>query len=153
MKEDFHLHQSFVFWINRLSGLMQDHFNQQLSQYEVTWPQWMVLNVLYHNLGQTPVKIAECIGVDRSAITRLVDRLENKGFVEREHDKLDRRSIKLHITDSGKQIMDSINDLAKRHQAHFLKDLHSSEQRALKGELQKMLRAGGIDAIDIWKRI
>ena len=152
MEKDFHLHNSFAFWIHRLSGLMQDRFNQQLREYEVTWPQWMVLNVLYHKMGQTPAKVAECIGIDRSAITRLVDRLESKGLVEREHDKSDRRSIRVHITSSGKQMMVRINDRAYQHQAHFLKDLHTSEQRALRSELQKMLRAGGIDTIGAWKR-
>lgn len=152
MEKDFHLHNSFVFWIHRLSGLMQDHFNQQLRECEVTWPQWMVLNVLYHQMGQTPAQIAECIGIDRSAITRLVDRLESKNLVEREHDKLDRRSINVHITPVGKQMIARINDLAYQHQTHFLSGLHSSEQRALKGELQKMLRVGGIDTVDTWKR-
>jgi DNA-binding MarR family transcriptional regulator len=152
MEKDFHLHNSFVFWIHRLSALMQDHFNQQLSECDVTWPQWMVLNVLYHQMGQTPAKIAECVGIDRSAITRLVDRLEGKGLVEREYNKLDRRSINVHITSLGKETMERINDLAYKHQTYFLKDLHTSEQRALKGELQKMLRAGGIDNIRTWKR-
>ena len=152
MEKNFHLHNSFVFWIHRLSGLMQDRFNQQLREYEVTWPQWMVLNVLYHQMGRTPAKVAECIGIDRSAITRLVDRLESKGLVEREHDKSDRRSIKIHITSPGKQMMVRINDRAYQHQAHFLKDLHTSEQRALRSELQKMLRAGGIDTIGTWRR-
>ena len=70
------LHNSFAFWIHRLSGLMQDCFNQQLREYEVTWPQWMVLNVLYHQMGQTPAKVAECIGIDRSAITDNLSRSE-----------------------------------------------------------------------------
>ena len=131
---------------------MQDQFNQQLQACEVTWPQWMVLNVLHHQMGQTPAKIAECIGIDRSAITRLVDRLESKGFVEREHDKSDRRSIKIHMTSLGEQMMARINDLAYQHQMHFLKGLHSSEQRALKVELQKMLRVGGIDTMEAWRR-
>ena len=152
MEKEFHLHNSFVFWIHRLSGLMQDHFNQQLREYDVTWPQWMVLNVLYHEMGQTPAQIADCINIDRSAITRLVDRLEGKGLVEREHDKLDRRSINVRMTRSGKQVMSQINELAYRHQMHFLQSLHSSEQRALKGELQKMLRVAGIDTAGTWKR-
>jgi DNA-binding MarR family transcriptional regulator len=59
----------------------------------VTWPQWLVMNVLFHQMADTPAQLAEEIGIDRSAITRLLDRLEAKACVRREHDKIDRRSI------------------------------------------------------------
>ena len=153
MKPDFKLHNSFAFWIHRLNGLLQDQFNHQFKSYDITWPQWMLLNVLDGTDAETPAMIAEHLGVDRSGVTRLLDRLEAKAYVEREHDKLDRRSIKLHITQKGRQLMDEINTLAYQHQEKFLEDLHLSERRGFKKELQKMLRTSGVDTFSLWQRI
>ncbi|MFT6969391.1 MAG: DNA-binding MarR family transcriptional regulator [Cellvibrionaceae bacterium] len=153
MKSDFKLHNSFAFWIYRLNNVLQDAFNQQLKDHDITWPQWMVLNVLDEGLANTPAVIADHLGADRSGITRLLDRLETKGFVIREHDKLDRRSIKLRMTSKGKGLMAQINNKAHQHQQQFLSELHLSERRGFKKELQKMLKVSGIDTAPIWQRI
>lgn len=150
---DFVLHNSYTFWISRLAALMQEEFNRRLQGEDVSWPQWMVLNVLAQEIATTPATIADNIGVDRSAVTRLLDRLEKKGLVLREHDKLDRRSVNIHLTDNGRKLMGRLNDLAREHQEHFLDSLHNTEHRSFKGNIQKLLRLAGIDSIRLWKQV
>lgn len=150
---DFHLHNSYTFWISRLASLMQEQFNHQLQECGITWPQWMVLNVLHHGLAQTPAQIAENIGVDRSAITRLVDRLEKKGLVERQHDGLDRRSIKVLMKLNGKRLMDRVNEAARQHQERFLSNLPVEALPQLRGNLQSMLGAGGVQSNELWRPV
>ena len=150
---DFHLHNSFVFWITRLSSVMKEQFNQQLQEQDVTWPQWMILNVLHHQLAKTPAHIADNIGVDRSAVTRLLDRLEAKSLIARVHDGLDRRSIKIHITETGQNLIAELNDAAVRHQEAFLRELHPTEMRAFKMNVQKLLRAGGVETAQVWRHM
>lgn len=150
---EFHLHNSFVFWINRLSGVMKEQFNQQLEEQDVTWPQWMILNVLHNHLADTPAQIADNIGVDRSAVTRLLDRLESKSLIQRVHDGLDRRSVKIFITEIGKALIADLNKAAEQHQTNFLNELHPTELRAFKTNLQKLLRAGGVETNNLWKHI
>ncbi len=147
----FLLHNSYTFWISRLASVMQDRFNKELETLGVTWPQWMVMNVLSHGSANTPAHIAEQIGVDRSAVTRLVDRLEKKGLVVREHDGLDRRSVKIHITSPGKLMVKHLDEAAERHQSVFLNELQNTEHRALKGNIQKLLHAGGIETALLWR--
>ena len=147
---DYHLHNSFTFWIARLANVMRDQFNQALSEYDVTWPQWMILNVLHHGLAITPAQIADNIGVDRSAVTRLVDRLEKKDMVERSFDGLDRRSIQILMTAEGRRLVVDINAAAKRHQDSYLAQIPSAECRFLKGNIQKLLRASGVETNDLW---
>lgn len=150
---DFHLHNSFTFWIARLANAMKDSFNQRLAKWEVTYPQWMILNVLHHQLADTPAQIADNIGVDRSAVTRLLDRLETKNLIERVHDGLDRRSVKIFITDAGQALMEELNWAAEEHQRQFLAQLPPTELRAFKGNVQKLLRVGDIEASDFWRHV
>ncbi len=150
---DFHLHNSFTFWIARLASAMKDSFNQQLAAWEVTYPQWMILNVLHHELANTPAQIADNIGVDRSAVTRLLDRLEVKNLIERVHDGLDRRSVKIFITRAGQDLMAELNGAADEHQRQFLAQLPPTELRAFKGNVQKLLRAGDIETSEFWRHV
>ena len=153
MTSNLKLRNSFAFWIYRLNHVLQEAFNEQLKHHDITWPQWMVLNVLDEGIANTPAVIASQLGADRSGITRLLDRLENKGFILREHDRLDRRSIKLKMTPKGKKLMAEINHKAHEHQQQFLSELHLSERRGFKKELQKMLKSRGIDTTTLWQRI
>lgn len=149
----FHLHNSFTFWITRLASAMREAFNQELAEHQVSWPQWMILNVLFHQLAETPAQIADNIAVDRSAVTRLLDRLEHKALLERVHDGLDRRSVKVHLTAAGRALVDQLNSAAETHQNRFLNQLHPTELRAFKGNIQKMLRAVDIDAASLWRHL
>ena len=154
MKSDFKLHNSFAFWIHRLNGVLQERFNQLLKVYEITWSQWMLVNLL-DDSGEsvTPALLAERLGVDRSGVTRLLDRLEKKAYIEREHDKLDRRSVKVRLTDKGSSLIAVMNQRAYQHQQQFLQDLHLSERRGFKKELQKMLRTMEVDTLTLWQQI
>lgn len=150
--EEFPVQSSYTYWISRLSNLMQERFNHMLKDQGISWPQWMVLNVMNQGIARTPAAIADHLGTDRSAVTRLLDRLEDKGVIVREHDKLDRRSVTVHITDQGRAMMSKLNESARQHQRQFLSGLHSTEFRALKANIQKMLKAGGVDSTQQWRQ-
>ena len=150
---DFNLHASYSFWLCRLASAMQEQFNHILAKHDVTYPQWMLLNVLGGSTNASPAKIAQSMGVDRSAITRLVDRLEKKSLVARYHDGLDRRSIKILLTDQAKQLLPELNRLAQLHQDALLGELPTTERRAFKGDIQKLLRATGIESSDSWHSV
>lgn len=155
MKPDFKLHNSFAFWLQRLNSLLQEQFNQQLKAYDVSWSQWMLLNILEGSEANmlTPAILADAMGIDRSGVTSLLDRLESKAMVQREHDKLDRRSGNVGLTEKALSAMANINSLAYQHQEAFLSELHLSERRGLKKELQKILKTSGADTATSWQRL
>ncbi len=146
----FQVSQSLTFWVSRLATTLQEQFNKDLEAFDITWPQWMLLNVLHHNASNTPAYVAQQLGIDRSAVTRLADRLEKKGLLVREHDTLDRRSIKLLITEPGKMILTMMDKAAAVHHQQFVSQLHATEYQAMKGSLQKLLKAGGVESAALW---
>lgn len=152
-EKDFHLHNSFVFWIGRLAQQMQERLNEALKAHGLTWQQWAALNVMHHGLAKTPAQVADHLGADRSTITRMLDRLESQSLVQREHDGLDRRVVKLHLTDTARALIKQLNKLAEAHQAEFMSELPSTEYRGLRSSLVKMLRAGGVDAGNLWRQV
>ena len=153
MAQSFELHGSYTYWISRLASLMRESFNAALKEADVSWPQWMTLNCLYHQQAQTPAQLADCLGIDRSAITRLLDRLTEKNLVLRTHDDGDRRSVQVTLTAFGAAQMADIDEIAREHQNSFLSHLPAMEVRAFKGNVQKLLRAGGVDTTSQWRNL
>jgi hypothetical protein len=57
------------------------------------------------------------------------------------------------LTPEGKGLMAQLNQAAMQHKEHFLSELHPTELRVLKGNVQKLLRAGGVETLNLWKHI
>ena len=67
----------------------------------LTVPQATVLFILKERDGRMMSELGQLIGVDNSAMTGLVDRLEKAGFVRREAAQEDRRALLIRITPEG----------------------------------------------------
>src|SRR3954465_9084038 len=82
--------------------------------------------------------IAEVLRCDRSAVTWITDRIEERGYVERRADERDRRVKLLALTDEGRRVREQIRErLAVPPEA--LARLSRSEQRELRDLLRKAL--------------
>jgi len=140
----FRLDDSFLFWLGRASHELQESFNRSLSESDVTWPQWMVMNVLYHQIAQTPAQVADYLGIDRSAVTRLADRLAKKGLLERKQDGVDRRCVQLCLTPRGNRIIFTLNQHADEHQKQLNVSLGQDNVSALSGHVRILLKQLGV---------
>ena len=56
-----------------------------------------------HDEGMTPSELAKTLGYTRPRMTRIIDSLEEKGYVVREQDKEDRRRVLVYCTDEGRR--------------------------------------------------
>jgi len=140
---DMELHSSSIYWLGRLATQMQESFNGVVAEHDVSWAQWMVLNAVYFEKAKTPAQIAQHIGVDRSAITRLVDRLESKGLVIRSRENADRRSINIELTTKGRNLIPTLLDSAKTQEKQFIELLNDNEQKNFFRGLSVLLSATG----------
>ena len=92
-----------VVWLIR--RLMQGSYiyNKELNKtYQVSAPQLSSLLALYENGPMPPSQIAKYIMVNSSTVTGIIDRLEQKGLVERSRISPDRRVITIALTEKGR---------------------------------------------------
>ena len=71
---------------------------------DISHLQWSALVSVWYGRGATCRALAHDLGHDKGATTRLVDSLEERGFVERDRDEGDRRVINLILTEKGEDI-------------------------------------------------
>ncbi|HTU56272.1 MAG TPA: MarR family transcriptional regulator [Acetobacteraceae bacterium] len=73
-----------------------------LDRLGITYPQYLVLSVLWEGDDQTVTAIASRLALEPSTITPLVKRLEQAGHVVRRRNPEDERQVKVQLTDQGR---------------------------------------------------
>jgi DNA-binding MarR family transcriptional regulator len=95
---DSSLERSFGFIIHDVSRLMRKRFDRRAHSVGLTRAQWSVIAHLHRNEGVNQSALAELMDVQKITLARLVDRLEQAGWVERRPDPADRRANRLYLT-------------------------------------------------------
>jgi DNA-binding MarR family transcriptional regulator len=111
----------------------------------VTLPQFRLLAVLA-DLGPAPSgQAARALGLDRSTITRLADRLVAAGHVTRGSDPRHRGVVILDLTASGRDLVAKVD--AWRHQelAQIMGRLEATDRATVIGALSQLAQAAGDD--------
>jgi len=115
----------------------------QLGPLEVTAAQLIVVASLAAR--PDPASASElCKGIsyDAGAMTRMLDRLENKGLISRERCPNDRRLVYLALTEQGQELYPRMRELSRRVQNRYLRGFTRDEARELAAYLQRMLENG-----------
>jgi DNA-binding MarR family transcriptional regulator len=106
------------------------------AEYGLKPPQFFALNALDEPAPMS--SIANLLRCDRSAVTWITDRLEERGYVERRSDERDRRVKLLVLTDEGRRVREEIRSRLSTPPA-ALDRLSKGEQRTLRDLLAKVL--------------
>jgi DNA-binding MarR family transcriptional regulator len=74
----------------------------------ITTEQWFVLKMINENPGSSQTEIAEISQKDKTNITRILDLLEKRAYIERHRDDRDRRMYRIHLTAEGKKVLKTV---------------------------------------------
>ncbi len=93
----------YSFLLDRTARKVKQYAQQKFNQaeFDITVDQWLVLKNLSENTLLSQTELAQLVFKDHPTLTRIIDILSKKGFVERIPHPQDRRSFQLHLTDLG----------------------------------------------------
>lgn len=127
------------YWLRCLSNLVSDSFAARLEGLGVSVPQWVVLRRLF-DLEASPLnELAREVGVDGGAMSRMVERLVQKGLVSREADPADRRAVRLRLTEAGRKLVPALAREADRNDAAFFCVIDAAERERLLATVKTLL--------------
>jgi len=136
METTFSIKESTGYWLRQTYNTMAECLQSRFDKYGVTVAQWTVLSRLYEGSDHTPAKLAEYLNLNRSAITRLLDRLEKKKLVQRIVSAQDKRSVGVSLTKKGREMIPNLIHISRETNNQFLAGLSNNEI----AQLDKILR-------------
>jgi MarR family transcriptional regulator, multiple antibiotic resistance protein MarR len=125
--------------INRVRIEMIDALDRELAEFDISAPQLIVLASVANNEADSAARLCKSISYDPGAMTRMIDRLEQKGLIRRTPNPDDRRAMNLEITTAGRALYPQLLAAKGRVQAQFLRGFSKEEARLLDSFLNRML--------------
>ncbi len=104
--EDYTTGQNLGFIIGDVSRLLRYVFDQRVSSVGLTRAQWRVLVHLQRLDGPTQSELAEALEIGAPSLGKMLDTLEQKGWIVRQATPLDRRAKHVYCTAKVQPIMD-----------------------------------------------
>lgn len=137
--EAYRVQDGFGFVINALRARMMAVMDRELAALGITSAQWAVLVQVADTPGCTAAALCRRVHYDTGSMTRMLDRLEDKGLIRRARSDNDRRAAYLYLTDTGREVHDQLPGHAARVlNAHF-EGFTREEVVTLRGLLDRML--------------
>jgi DNA-binding MarR family transcriptional regulator len=126
--------------INRVRVEMIDALDGELSKYDISAPQLIVLAYVANKEADSAAALCKSISYDPGAMTRMIDRLQEKGLIRRTPNPEDRRATNLELTAAGRALYPQLLAAKETVQAQFLRGFSENEVHVLDGLLNRMLK-------------
>jgi DNA-binding MarR family transcriptional regulator len=131
--------ESIGFLLKRVGNQLTSMLDRALAEYEMTHAQLGIFLKLHHGHANTAADLARELMADTGAMTRMLDRLEDKGFVKRTRSSEDRRVVQVVLTPKGKQLADQMTQVAIDTLNHNLRGFSAAEIAQFKDFLHRMI--------------
>ena len=97
---------SAVTSIMRVQQILLARLNELLEPYDLTFARYEALMLLFYSRrGELPLgKISDRLQVHRASVTNVIDKLAERGYVERVQHEHDRRAVLARITGEGRRV-------------------------------------------------
>jgi len=134
--------ESVGYLVTLASRRLLRNIETELKPFNLTANQWAPLLALANKQSNTVAGCARETGIDNGAMTRMLDRLEVKGFVSRKRSNNDRRVVNVALTSQGKKIVKDIPPVIGEVLNQQLRGFSEQEFKLIKNLLQRFLANG-----------
>jgi len=122
---------SVGYLVKRSHSLCLDALEPVFEEHGFTFLQYVILAWLRDGIALNPKDICAQYRHNSGALTRVIDQLEQKGFVERVRRDRDRRKVELQLTAAGSTVIESLIPLVVEQLNLALEDFSADEVQTL----------------------
>ncbi len=133
---------SVGYLLGRARASLLSALDARLRRFELTGMQFAVLKHIAEGSARTAAELCRFMQYDTGAMTRIVDRLEERGLVRRERSREDRRTVVLRLAPAGRTQLPRFAAVASGVLEAHLTGFSATEVAALKGYLGRMIENG-----------
>ncbi|HUK57122.1 MAG TPA: MarR family transcriptional regulator [Nitrospiria bacterium] len=126
--------------LRRIFKAVQQYSEAVLKEFGVTGPQLWALRTIYIAGQLSMSELSRKMYLHMSTVSGVVDRLEEKGYVERVRGGSDRRVVNVSLTKAGKRIVQKGPEAAQGKLLHGLESLSRPQVLIIRSSLEKVVR-------------
>jgi DNA-binding MarR family transcriptional regulator len=112
--------------------------DEALRPYDLTRVSWLAIGIVAEQDALSQTRLADALELGPPATGKLVDRLEDRGLIERLRDPGDRRSNLLRVTPEARRLLRDLAPVGDEIRERVLRDLGSEERAQLLDMLQRI---------------
>lgn len=103
--------------------------NKRVFDTPLSWTEGRIILEIFFNDDKTPIEVATNLDLDKSYTSRILNRFEKKGWLQKTPSPTDSRSVHLSLTADGLQLAQKVDDRSDEQIEDLLGDLSASEQK------------------------
>lgn len=112
-QEDIMLEATLGWLFQDVHAQMTRNFDKRTQKIGLTRSQWRVISPLMKKQGITQTTLAEIVEIEKAPLGRTLDKLEENGWIRREHDPSDRRARRVFLTDKITPHVDAVTETVR----------------------------------------
>jgi len=124
--------------IHDVGRLLRVLYDRQMASIGLTRSQWWLLTYLYFKDGINQKDLASLMDIEKAPLSRLLDRMEIKGWILRKNETKDRRIKNIYLSESVKPLIGSMRKKAAQYREDSLSVLSDEELNSLRNLLQTL---------------
>ena len=133
--------------IGETAHALRKAFTRRACSLGVTGAQWKVLFKLSRMPGIRQVELADMLDIEPITLTRILDRLQEAGLIERSADPADRRAWRLHVTPKAKPLVEKLRAIADEMTAEAFAGIDSKDIETTRRVLALVRERAGQSAV------
>lgn len=90
--------------ISRAQNALADELDAKLAPFDITAAQYVVLSTLHSGRANIAAQICKELSYSPGAMTRMLNRLEQKGMIQKTPSLGNRRTVQLELTEAGQRL-------------------------------------------------
>ncbi len=128
--------QSIAYLLADSARMLRREFDARVRELGMTGPQARLLLNLAVSEGENQGFYAERLDVEPISLTRMIDRMEESGLLERRRDPADRRAWRVHLTPRAREVIETVRSHADPLREMLLAGLNPDQRAALASSLE-----------------
>lgn len=136
----YRLDDTLGFSIHKAAVRLRHALGQHLRPFELTPEQFGLLGRLWEQEGLSQRELADRLFKDKPTITRMLEKLEQRGLIRRQPDGHDRRVFRIFLTPAGRALEGPVLEALKDFRSQAYRGLPPDEQERTKFSLDRIYR-------------
>ncbi|HYK72168.1 MAG TPA: MarR family transcriptional regulator [Pseudoneobacillus sp.] len=124
--------------IHKTDLQLTSFIKSKLEPYNLAPEKNLIMMLLWEKDGLTQNQLVESLNKDKTNIARMASNLENKGFIKRINCEDDRRSVRLYLTEAGKDLGEKVIPIAEEFNDIICKGISGDDLLQLESILAKI---------------